>query len=236
MKGRFHAMMKRFTDVWWGERGLTTLLVLVLAFLLLSPLIQKGIGDLIINIFFSLLLLSGVTTVSSRKLPRITSGLVAVLCIILNWLKNFNPSSRPLQSWSDLITLCYLLILTLVVIRHVFQEGAVTAGRVRGAVVAYILVGFSFSILYRLIELQVPGSFHLTDAASGLAFHSRESEFTYFSFITMTTLGYGDITPVNPAARMFVIFEALIGQLYPATLLARLVSLQIMHGGDGSKR
>jgi hypothetical protein len=57
--------------------------------------------------------------------------------------------------------------------------------------------------------------------------HEIQSTLTYFSFVTMTTLGYGDVVPVSPLARVFVIFEALIGQLYPATLLARLVSLEI---------
>jgi hypothetical protein len=58
---------------------------------------------------------------------------------------------------------------------------------------------------------------------------SRQEQFTYFSFVTLTTVGYGDITALHPIARMFVIFEALFGQLYPATLLARLVSLEVMH-------
>ena len=97
---------------------------------------------------------------------------------------------------------------------------------IAGAV--YLLVGLTWSFIYQLCDITQAGAFNLP-ATHHLDPETRQEEFTYFSFITLTTLGYGDITAVHPIARMFVIFEALLGQLYPATLLARLVSLEVVH-------
>jgi hypothetical protein len=236
MKKLQHSLMKRFTSFWWGDKGLSALLVLLLLSFLLASLFKTGIGTLITSVFLSLLLLTGVATISAKKFHRAAVSILVMVGIILTWLKYFNPSSKALHIWCDLVSIFYLTILTLVVIRHVFEEGPVTVDKVRGAVAAYILVGFTLAILFHLIELRHPGSFRLTEAAATGTYTVKQSEFTYFSFVTMTTVGYGDVTPVNPVARMFAVLEALFGQLYPATLLARLVSLQIMHRQEESGR
>jgi hypothetical protein len=103
----------------------------------------------------------------------------------------------------------------------------VTATRVTGAVAVYLLFGLTWTYLYSLIDHLLPGAFALP-ASSGITETNRQESFTYFSFITLTTLGYGDITPVHPLARLCAVIQALFGQLYPATLLARLVSLEIV--------
>ncbi len=236
VKRHLHSFMTRFTSFWWGDKGLTALLVLVLVSFMLSSLLKTGVGTLISSIFLSLLLMSGVATISEKKSHRVAAGILVLAGIILTWLRYFNPTSKSLHTWGDLVALIYFILLTLVVMRHVFQEGPVTAERVRGAMAAYILVGFTWAILYHLIELRMPGSFRLPETNAAEIYALRQSDFTYYSFITMTTVGYGDITPVNPLARMFAVLEALIGQLYPATLLARLVSLQIMHRNEEGAR
>ena len=236
MKRHLHNFMERFTSYWWGDRGLSALLVLLLLSFMLGSLFRLGIGRLITSIFLSLLLVSGVSAISAKKSWRIATWVLVLAGIILTWAKYFDPDSRLLHGWSDLVSIIFLALLTLVVIRQVYQEGPVTADRIRGAMAAYILIGFTWSIIFHFIELCAPGSFRLPEALAAVNYYERQPDFTYYSFITMTTVGYGDITPVNPVARMFAILEALTGQLYPATLLARLVSLQIMHRSDEGAR
>jgi hypothetical protein len=121
-----------------------------------------------------------------------------------------------------------MVMLTVVILAKVFGKGPVTAHRVKGAIAVYLLFGMTWALLYGLLDQTLPNAFNLP--LLGEAFTpERQETLTYFSFITLTTLGYGDITPVHEISRMFVVMEGLIGQLYPATLLARLVSLEIMH-------
>jgi voltage-gated potassium channel Kch len=96
----------------------------------------------------------------------------------------------------------------------------VNVHRIQGAVAAYLLLGLSWALAYELVALRVGQAF----SGAGLGAAERTS-FIYFSFVTLTTVGYGDITPVHPVARSLAVAEALTGQLYPAILLARLVSL-----------
>jgi hypothetical protein len=93
-------------------------------------------------------------------------------------------------------------------------------------VAAYLLLGLGWALAYELVALLDAGAF----SGTGLA-GSPRYPFVYFSFVTLTTLGYGDVTPVHPVARSLAIAEGLTGQLYPAILLARLVSLAT---GSGS--
>ena len=116
-----------------------------------------------------------------------------------------------------------LLGVTWVISRIVFGPGRITTHRVRGVIALYLITAVFFAYLYRLIAKLVPGAF------SGLAFRTDEhgalSPFLYFSLSLLTTVGLGDITPVDAFARNLTMIEALLGQLFPATILARILTL-----------
>jgi hypothetical protein len=103
-------------------------------------------------------------------------------------------------------------------------RGAVTVHRVLGAIALYLNTGLMFATVYRLIWYFIPNS--LTNIPGDAAWQAY-STILYFSFVTLTSTGYGDVTPVNPLVRTLANVEAIIGQLYPATLLARLITLEL---------
>jgi hypothetical protein len=132
------------------------------------------------------------------------------------------------------LSLIYLGVLLAMVVVQVFGEGKVTGHRIRGAIVVYLLLGGVWALLYQVVALTIPGAFRLPDSLAGGDPDALQRLMTYFSFVTLTTTGYGDITPVHPVARTLCMLEALVGQLYPAITLARLVSLGVMHQNDKS--
>jgi hypothetical protein len=228
MKRSMRDIRKKFRTYWWGDKGLSALLVLLLPALFIVPLLDSDLARFMFGILFSLLLVSGVTNLSSRLLPRVSAGVLAGSTIAVHWLHEIY-RVPILAAWAVFLSLICFLLLALVIMRQVFQDGAVTVARIKGAMAVYILIGFSWSYIYQLIDLRVPGAFNFSHPPTNPDDLRHSADMTYFSFVTLTTLGYGDITAAHPVARMFVIIEALIGQLYPATLLARLVSLEIIH-------
>jgi hypothetical protein len=117
------------------------------------------------------------------------------------------------------------LTLGLVVARAVFAAGRITYHRVMGAVLLYLTVAVIFAALFTVVGTLVPKAFNgmVVQDSPALA-----SNLIYFSFATLTTTGYGDVSPVHPLARSLCNLEAVFGQLYPATLLARLVTLELV--------
>ncbi len=114
------------------------------------------------------------------------------------------------------------------VARAVFAPGIVTYHRVNGAVLLYLTIGLTFVALFTFVGLLAQNAF------SGLVIvygPQLTSNLIYFSFVTLTSVGYGDIVPVHPMARALCNLEGIIGQLYPATLLARLVTLELESRG-----
>jgi hypothetical protein len=106
----------------------------------------------------------------------------------------------------------------------VFRRGRVTYHRIVGAVLLYLLIAIGFAALFAFVGLSIPNAF------KGVVFEDDArlaSELFYLSFVTLTTTGYGDIVPLHPLARSLCNIEAIVGQLYPATLLARLVTLEL---------
>lgn len=232
MKQHLQNTIKRFAAFWWGEKGLTALLAMLLLAFVISPLIDRESARIAISLLFTLILVSGVGNVSKKVIPRILAGLLAFTAITVVWLQRYFPD-RNLAIWAALSTLVCLILLTAVTLRHVFQAGPVTADRVRGAIAAYVLIGLTWAFIYHAIDLKLPGAFSLSTVRSAPVDHERMQDLTYFSFVTLTTLGYGDITPIHRSVRMFAIVEALIGQLYPATLVARLIAQQIGSEREG---
>ena len=126
-----------------------------------------------------------------------------------------------------LLTGAWLIIavtLGIVVARAVFGGGRITYHRVVGAILLYLLIAVTFATLFAFVGLSIP------DAFKGIAFQDDSalaSTLFYLSFVTLTSTGYGDIVPMHPLARSLCNFESVIGQLYPATVLARLVTLAL---------
>jgi len=113
--------------------------------------------------------------------------------------------------------------LGIVVARAVFGAGRITYHRIVGAILLYLLIAVAFAGLFAVVGLSIP------DAFKGIAFEDDStlaSSLFYLSFVTLTSTGYGDIVPVHPLARSLCNIESVIGQLYPATILARLVTLE----------
>jgi hypothetical protein len=121
----------------------------------------------------------------------------------------------------------FLLFVVIGVLRAVLAAAEVTSEVVTGALCVYLLFGFVFGAAYVVLETIHPGSFALST-------HPHDSQglhraLLYFSYVTQTTMGYGDITPATPPARSLATVQAIAGQLYLAVLVARLVALQIVH-------
>ena len=220
-------MIKKMMRFWSEERSLTALLVLLaINLFVLAPMIREGVGTTLMkDTFFSLLLLAGLLTMTGYKTLQVGFFLFIALTIIVHWAR-IAFGTAALSGWDALLSMLSLCAFTMVVLWQVNQKGPVTGHRVRGAVAGYMLLGLSCAYAYALIDFLIPGAFQMP-AADLQSRKAQSDAFYYFSIVTLTTLGYGDITAIHPVARSVVMIEALLGQLYPAILIARLVTLQM---------
>jgi len=189
---------------------------------------EFGFGRLLARFFFSLIIVAGVLTTFKQRWLHSLAIVLAAAILVLNWMEEIRPGGA-VSILNASLGLIYLGFLLAMVVGQVFGEGPVTGHRIRGAVVIYLLLGAVWALFYQVVAMTIPGAFRLPEGVSGSDSDALQRLMTYFSFITLTTTGYGDITPVHPLARTLAMCEALVGQLYPAITLARLVSLAVMH-------
>jgi hypothetical protein len=215
---------------WSTESGLTGLLIFTLGYLIvLNCLSEFSFGRLVGRLFFSLVIVAGVLTTFRQRWLHGFAIVLALASLGLNWVEEIRPGGA-LTALNAGLSLIYLGFLLVMVAVQVFGEGPVTGHRIRGAIVVYLLLGGIWALLYQVVALTIPQAFRLSESVAG----GDPGLMTYYSFITLTTTGYGDITPVHPVARTLSMLEALVGQLYPAITLARLVSLAVMHQKEKS--
>jgi signal transduction histidine kinase len=214
---------------WSTESGLTGLLIFSLGYLIiLNCLSEFAFGRLVARLLFSLIIVAGILTTFKQRWLHGFAIVLAVASLALNWVEEIRPGGA-LTILNAGLSLIYLGFLLAMVAAQVFGEGPVTGHRIRGAIVIYLLLGALWALLYQVVALTVPHAFRLAEGLTGSDPGALQRMLTYYSFITLTTTGYGDITPVHPVARTLSMLEALVGQLYPAITLARLVSLAVMH-------
>jgi len=220
-------MKKRLTQFWNEERSLTALLILLIVeMFIIIPTTRAGYAlELIGGFSFSLLLLAGLLTMARQRIFQVISG-VFVVCTIAARLGRSVFGVPGLLPWDALLSILSVIGMIIVVLWQVYREGPVTGHRVRGAVAAYLLIAIFFAYSYTLIAAVLPGSFQVPAWMNEAGTEHGEA-FFYFSMVALTTVGFGDITAIHPIARSLVMMEALIGQLYPAILIARLVTLEL---------
>jgi len=180
-------------------------------------------------VIFTFMLLSGVAAISGRGTVTAAAAAVALITLGVRWAYFVSPG-EALAIWGDGLGILSLALVVAFLLRQVFREGPITSDRIQGAIAVYLLLGLMWGLAYQVVDLLAPGSLQMPQAQSG-SHPLFNHTLMYFSFVTLTTVGYGDITPVHPVARSLANAEALIGQLYPAILLGRLVSLQISREG-----
>ena len=221
-------MIHKFIRFWTREHSLTALLVvLVVQFFTLIPEVGTGlIIRLAADLTLSAFLLAGIVTMARRRSFVIFFSAFVVVGTIVHFARLlFN--IQVLEGWDFIFLMLALVGMIAITLKMVYQEGRVTGHRIRGAIAAYLMLAALFGKAYALIYYLIPGAFNISSAIAQLGPEVGD-DFLYFSVVTLTTVGFGDITPVAPMARSFVMIEALIGQLYPAILIARLVSLSLV--------
>lgn len=216
---------RHVTRFWSEERSLTVFLaLLVVEVFVIAPIIRSGpVISVVNNVIFSLLLLVGLLTMTRQKVLKAVLTMFVALAVATRWARVFY-GVPGIEILDGLLMLSCVIGFLAIVLWQVYREGPVTSHRIMGAVAGYLLLTLLFAIAYSLVETLLPGSFQMPSVPAH-ALEQQIQAFYYFSVITLTTTGFGDITAVNPFARTLVMMEALIGQLYTAILIARLVSL-----------
>lgn len=212
-----------------GEHALHPLLVA----LLLLILVVKPMADLAILPGFAmsagliLVILTGIFCLDGAPYRRRNLTILVLLGAGgLQGLALGAPGPAP-SFWAMCSAVLALMALAAAILHQVFAAGPITMRRIEGAIAAYLLLGLIFASIYDLLHRLVPEAFLHHGVL--LADLPSTGSYIFFSFVTLTTTGYGDIVPVHPVARSLAVLEAITGQLFLAVLLARLVSLQVAH-------
>ncbi len=194
------------------------------------PFLRQGaFGTGLLQVLFTLLLLSGLYAVSDGKRALVVAAVFAGPALVFAWTGRL--TSNPAVGGIGALLLAGFLVFTAIeILKYVVRARRVTSELIFGAVSVYLMMGIVGALLFAVLELWSPGALQLpAGVGSAVSDAAQFSAVAYYSFVTLTTLGYGDITPVSRLARSLATMEAVTGQLYLAVLVARVVGLQIAH-------
>lgn len=199
------------------ERFGLLLILLIVTYLLSAFTTGSGVNAVQIVVFVATLLLALRSSQVPRWIARLLFGVVLTGSAIALGVVLSQPSQNAIggaEIWTGLV----LLTVVVVIVHRILVSPAVTLQSIYGAVSAYMIIGLMFAAFYGAMDRLGAGEFF----SNGQPGNTRT--FQYFSFTTLTTLGYGDFTAANNAGRAVAVLEAMVGQIFLATLVARLVS------------
>jgi hypothetical protein len=212
----------RFSEVIFRGR-FVYLLIFILLLIAIQP-IDEAVGrfGVVLDFIVSAILLSAIYVISGKKNHIVIGVLLAAPLLLSLWSAYFFK-----HEWLPIIGLlcgiAFFAFIIVIILRFIFKQDEISGDLIAGAAVVYLLMAIMWAFAYRVIEIIDPGSFSLAQG------HSLEHQFSfqYYSFVTLTTLGYGDIFPISTAAKACAILEAVIGQLYLVITIAWLMGVHI---------
>ena len=201
------------------------MLFLLVGNIFIVPLAQFATwGRLAGRAILSLIIISGlIATVRDRRIILLAIALT-VVSLFVGW-EDVERPNLYLHLFNNLYSWVFIALLIVLILRQVFREGPITPRRVQGSIAVYMLLGLLWAVSYEIVELLNPGFFSIASQRGSATL----LQLVYFSFTTLATLGLGDILPISPLARALVVLEALVGQLFPVSLIARVVTLEIQY-------
>ncbi len=199
------------------------LLTSILSLLILVPIFQGFIGiRVLMNIFLTAILISGTYAASKKIYITITAASLALPMLVSIWISHF--VDMPFLVFvGDCFGIAFIAFLVIIILSFIFGEHEVTSNVIYASIVVYLLIAIMWAFVYSVLETIHPGSFAIGNSQIEVG----RPLFIYYSFVTITTLGYGDITPVTDIANSLSFLEAVTGQIYLVVLVARLVGIHI---------
>jgi hypothetical protein len=220
--------MNSNNNMWKNDKGFIWMLVITVLSLI-STQLPEGIiweNKFIVRLGFFLFILIAIRASSlsntRKSIGYIIASILLLLAIAMIWTEVY-----WLMLLYTVFATSYMIFIITLVVNQIFEGGKITGNKIIGGVAVYLLLGQLWASVYLTIYIVEPSAF----LHGGELIHQGEGlkHLSYFSFVTLTTIGYGDIIAVGAAARIFVIMEGLIGQLFPAIFIAKLVALQMEH-------
>ena len=208
---------------WCARERFLFVLVSLLGFLILSPLFKGFIGlKTFLDIFLTVIFISAIYAVSQKRHNLIIGTLLITPMFLATWISHFveSPALSLIATVSGILFFAFMVVS---ILSFVLKQTRVTPNVIYAAIVVYLSIAMMWGLIFILVEILQPGSINLPQSPV------KEStfQFFYYSFVTITTLGYGDISPTSDIARSLALLEAVIGQIDLVVLLARLVGINI---------
>jgi ion channel len=211
---------------WVEDRGLSFFLAFLIIATIFVPMVTLSrFGRIGIGLMFALMLFSGAVATIRKPILMYLVITLTILEFAADLVVEFEPSFGH-WGWDTALKISGLAILVVMTLRQTFRPGPVSVHRVMGGVAAYLLIGLTWAFGYKLLMEKRPDAIHFQTFIGGLP-TSEPSRLVQFSFSTLTSVSYGDAYPVHRIARSLATAEALIGQLYPAILIATLVGMAL---------
>ncbi len=209
---------------------------LIFVLLVIPILIEHDIALLFFELFITISLLMALVAACDTRNLLIVGLVLAITVFLTRWGSYIWPDT-PHAIVSDIVAFVFYFYIASLLLRDILhRQRRVTANLLYGAVCIYLLFGIAWTFVYGTLELVTPGSIVTNGMALSDVYQGAEynAHLLYFSFVTISTLGYGDISPVTIVAGTAAYFEAISGQIYLVIVVARLVSLYVA-GGSTNK-
>ena len=216
------------------KRKFLFLLISLLLLFFFYPFVQRSAaGTIILDIVFLVILLSSIFAISERKNVFVISLLLA-LAAFGSTVLNYSLMTVSLRLVAVSAYGLFFIVMAVAILSTIIKTKKVTIETIYASICVYLILGIIWTMLFSAVEIIEPGSFlsggaPIVDFSGDPVKRNIFANFIYYSFVTLTTLGYGDIIPVSPYARALSSLEAVIGQLFIAVLIAGLVGLHIVH-------
>jgi hypothetical protein len=214
------------SEFWAGDLGLTLVTIsLVVLIFAITPLAKSGVlGRVFFDLIMVTLMISGSLAIHQSRVAKVLVIVAVFASASVLTATRLHPTPFLHQLGSFLATVTLLLYCRIVLLL-MFRQGPITWSRIQGGVCAYLLLGMAWASAFEFVEYVHAGAFHFVSAPANI--DELSSKLTYFSFSTLTTVGFGDVTPLAIYARSLAIAEAIVGQLYPAVLMGALVAMAL---------
>ncbi len=200
---------------------------------------KSGLAEISLGILFVSMLMSAAHAAARSRVSMIVAWCLLAPLIVI-WILDIATGPNTIAVVRHIVGLVYVGYVILLIFGYLFATVRVTVNTIAASLCIYFLIAIVWAEIYSIMEIANPGSFQITGADTKDVLLELGGEGTamalYYSLVTLTTLGYGDIVPKTAPARMFAAMEAVTGQMYLAVLVARLVGMHIVHSRDDSRR